>query len=239
MNSVWQDVRYGLRMLAKNPGFTATAVITLALGIGANTSIFSLLNAVMLQSIPVRHPEQLVVLKWSARDKPQNIGSSSYGDCRYTEWKPPYAGCSFSYPMYKAIREHTDIFSNVLAMAGAGRLDLSGNGTASIVRGGELVSGNYFETLGVSAALGRTIEPSDDQPGAQAVAVLSSAYWRTVFGGAPSTVDKTIRLNGVPFTIVGVIEPRFTRLTPGKSHDIWIPLSQGRALNPERPNRRT
>jgi len=98
--------------------------------------------------------------------------------------------------------------------------------------GGELVSGNYFDTLGVSSALGRTLAPSDDQPGAIPVIVLSHAYWQRAFGSAPDAVGKTIRLNGAPFTIVGVIDPGFTRLTPGKSHDLWVPLSQATSLKP-------
>ena len=238
VETCWHDVLFGLRMLAKSPGFTATAVLTLVLGIGANTSIFSLLNAVMLQSIPVRHPEQLVVLRWSVHELPEesNIGTSSYGDCL---WVPGvHQSCSFSYPMYKAILAHTNVFSSVLAMAGAGQLDLSGNGPASLV-GGELVSGNYFDTLGVSSALGRTLAPSDDQPDATPVIVLSYPYWQRAFGSAPDAVGKTIRLNGAPFTIVGVIDPRFTRLTPGKSHDIWVPLSQAASLEPSWNQRRT
>jgi len=238
VETCWYDVLFGLRMLAKSPGFTATAVLTLVLGIGANTSIFSLLNAVMLQSIPVRSPEQLVVLRWSVHELPEesNIGTSSSGDCL---WVPGvHQGCSFSYPMYKAILAHTNVFSGVLAMAGAGQLDLSGNGPASLV-GGELVSGNYFDTLGVSSALGRTLAPSDDQPDATPVIVLSYPYWQRAFGSAPDAVGKTIRLNGAPFTIVGVIDPRFTRLTPGKSHDIWLPLSQAASLEPNWKQRRT
>src|SRR5215469_8838553 len=221
--SLLRDLRFAVRMLSKSPGFTAAAVLTLALGIGANTSIFSLLNAVMLQSIPVRHPEQLVVLRWSAHSKPENLGTSSYGDCR---WVPGVIqSCSLSYPMYRALSAHADAFSSVLAMADAGQLDLSGIGAASIV-GGELVSGNYFETLGVSSALGRTIQPSDDRPGAPPVVVLSYGYWQRAFGGAADAIGRTVRLNGSPFTIVGVIDARFTRLTPGKSTDLWIPLSQ-------------
>ena len=231
VETCWHDLLFGVRMLAKSPGFTATAVLTLVLGIGANTSIFSLLNAVMLQSIPVRHPDQLVVLRWSVHELPEesNIGTSSYGDCL---WVPGvHQSCSFSYPMYKAILTHTNVFSSVLAMAGAGQLDLSGNGPASLV-GGELVSGNYFDTLGVSSALGRTLAPSDDQPDAAPVIVLSHPYWQRAFGSAPDAVGKTIRLNGAPFTIVGVIDPQFTRLTPGKPHDIWVPLSQAASLVP-------
>src|SRR5437762_6195773 len=231
VETCWHDVLFGLRMLAKSPGFTATAVLILAIGIGANTSIFSLLNAVMLQSIPVRHPEQLVVLRWSVRELPEksNIGTSSYGDCL---WVPGVQqSCSFSYPMYEAILARTNVFSSVLAMAGAGQLDLSGNGPASLV-GGELVSGNYFETLCVSSALGRAIQPSDDRPGAPPVVVLSYGYWQRAFGGASDVIGRTVRLNGSPFTIAGVIDPQFTRLTPGKSHDLWIPLSQAASVRP-------
>ena len=226
MQTLWQDIRYGLRMLAKNPGFTAVAVATLALGIGANTAIFSLVNAVMLQSIPVRDPRGLVVLRWSAHGHPQNAGSSSYGDCQWSKWTDKVSGsCSFSYPIFKAIREHAEAFSNVGAFAGPAQLDLTGNGTAIITRA-EIVSGDYFQTLGVQAAAGRTIEPSDERPGAEAVAVLSYAYWQGAFGGAQSAIGKSIKLNGVPFTIVGVADADFTRLTPGHTQDMWLPLSQ-------------
>ena len=226
MQTLWQDIRYGLRMLAKNPGFTVVAVATLALGIGANTAIFSLLNAVMLQSIPVRNPQQLVVLRWSARAHPQNAGSSSFGDCQWTKWTDKVSGsCSFSYPMFKEIRAHAEVFSGLAAFAGPAQLDLTGNGAASIARG-EIVSGDYFQTLGVPAFLGRTIEPSDERPGAEAVAVLSYPYWQGAFGGGQSAVGKTIKLNGVPFIVVGVADPQFTRLTPGHSQDMWLPLSQ-------------
>jgi predicted permease len=228
VQTLWQDIRYGLRMLAKNRGFTAVAVATLALGIGANTAIFSLVNAVMLQSLPVRHPEQLVVLRWSAHTWPQNTGTSSFGDCRSRDRDRPgpnSGGCSFSYPVFKEIRAQKDLFSNIAAFAGPAQLDLSGNGPASMARG-ELVSGDYFQTLGVPAALGRTIEPSDEEPGAAPVAVLNYAYWQSAFGGSPSAIGKTIRLNGVAFTVVGVTDPSFTRLTPGKSLDMWLPLPQ-------------
>jgi predicted permease len=226
VHTLWQDIRFGWRMLGKNPGFTALAVATLALGIGANTAIFSLVNAVMLEIIPVRNPRELVVLRWSAHAHPQNGGSSSYGDCQWTKWTAKVSGsCSFSYPMLKEIREHAGVFSIVGAFAGPAQLDLTGNGSASIARG-EIVSGDYFQTFGVQAAAGRTIEPGDERPGAEAVAVLSYAYWQGAFGGAQSAIGKSIKLNGVPFTIVGVAEAGFTRLTPGHTQDMWLPLSQ-------------
>jgi predicted permease len=226
MRGIWQDMRYAVRVLIKSPGFTSVAVLTLALGIGANTAIFSLLNVVLLQSIPVRHPQELVVLRWSARAHPKNGGSSSYGDCQWSKWTDKVSGsCSFSYPMFKEIRDHAEVFSGVGAFAGPAQLDLTGNGTASIARG-EIVSGDYFQTLGVQPAAGRTIEPSDERPGAEAVAVLSYAYWQGAFGGSPSAIGRSVKLNGVPFTIVGVADAAFTRLTPGHTQDMWLPLSQ-------------
>ena len=228
MQTLWQDIRYGLRMLAKNPSFTAVAVATLALGIGANTAIFSLVNAVMLQALPVQHPEQLVVPRWSAHGWPQNIGTSSFGDCTSRNRDKPgpnSGGCSLSYPMFKEIRAQKNIFSNIAAFAGPAELDLSGNGPASMARG-ELVSGDYFQTLGVRAAVGRTMGPADEELGASPVVVLNYGYWQSAFGGSASAIGKTIRLNGVAFTIVGVTEPGFTRLTPGKTLDMWLPLTQ-------------
>jgi predicted permease len=226
MHTLWQDLRYAVRLLLKNRSFATVAVLTLALGIGANTAIFGLVNAVLLQSIPVRNPQQLVVLRWSARARPKDSGSSSFGDCHWTKWSPQFSeSCSFSYPMVKQIREHVEAFSSVGAFAGPAQLDLAGNGTASIVRG-EIVSGDYFQTLGIRAAAGRTIEPNDERPGAAAVTVLSYAYWQTAFGGAQSAIGKTIKLNGVAFTIIGVADAGFTRLTPGHTQDMWLPLAQ-------------
>lgn len=226
MHSLIQDIRYGLRMLAKSPSFTAIAIATLALGIGANTAIFSLVNAVMLQALPVRHPEELVVPRWSAHNQPQNIGTSSYGDCNTRRNSGSNSeGCSFSYPMFKEIRAEKNFFSDVAAFAGPAGLDLSGNGPASMASG-ELVSGNYFQTLGVSPAFGRGLEPSDEETGAAPVVVLNYGYWQSAFGGSAAAIGKAIRLNGVEFTVIGVTEPSFTRLTPGKSPDMWLTLSQ-------------
>jgi hypothetical protein len=142
-------------MLAKNPGFTAVAVLTLALGIGANTAIFSLIDAVMLRSLPVRDPSQLVVLRWSAHKAPRANSTSSYGDCERGDEKNP-SGCSLPYPFFELIRSEKDVFSGATAFAGPWNLVLSGNGLARMADG-EVVSGDYFSTLGVKAALGRTL----------------------------------------------------------------------------------
>jgi len=230
VHTLLQDVRFGLRMLAKHKGFTAIAILTLAFGIGANTAIFTLLNAVMLQSIPVKNPQELVILRWSAHGRPEDSGSSSFGDCQATHWSDTSSGsCSFPYPVFQQFRSSNVGFSSVAAFAGPTQADLSGNGEASMVQA-ELVSGDYFQTLGVTSALGRTIQPDDERQGAEAVAVLNHAYWQRAFGADPGVVGRTIKLNGVPFIIVGVADPGFTRLTPGKNYDMWVPLTQVTAL---------
>ncbi len=226
-----QDVRFGMRVLRKSPGFTAVVVLTLGLGIGANTAIFTLVNAVMLQTLPVSAPEQLMVMQWKAHNWPHNVGTSSFGDCAHLQdhHGGENSGCSLTYPMFKEIRDRKDLFSGTMAFAGPSQLDLSGNGPASMARG-ELVSGDYFETLGVRPAIGRTLEPGDEQPGAAQVVVLDYAYWQRAFGGAADIVGRTIRLNNLVFTIVGVADRGFTRFTPGKSVDLWVSLIQAKPL---------
>ncbi len=220
-----QDVFYGLRVLRKSPGFTAIAVLTLALGIGANTAIFSLIDAVMLKSLPVNDPASLVVLKWSARNSPNIHSSSSYGDCVTNFGGANSNGCSLSKPFLEDVRAKTDVFSSIAEFASGGRLNLSGNGPASLINS-QYVSGDYFQTLGIGAAVGRTIQPGDDNASAEPVVVLNYGYWKSTLGGDTSVVGKTIHLNNLPFTIVGVAEPRFVSLTPGNVYDAWIPLAE-------------
>jgi len=229
MAALFQDLRYGSRMLARNPGFTAVAVLTLALGIGANTAIFSLIDAVMLRSLPVRDQSQLVVMRWTAHAAPRRNSTSSFGDCEGGGDKNP-SGCSFPYPFFELIRSDKQAFSGATAFAGPAQLVLSGNGPPRMARG-ELVSGDYFSTLGVSALVGRTLGPDDDSLSASPAVVLSYAFWQGAFGGDRSAIGRTISLNSVPFTIVGVTEPNFTSLTPGKTQDLFLPLSVLPGLN--------
>ena len=228
LDSTGHDLRFGVRTLAKAPAFTAIIVVTLALGIGANTAIFTLVNAVMLRALPVRDPQQLFVLQWSARHWPQN-GISSYGDCAYQRSSTGVTSCSLPYSLFQEIQKQTKVFTDAMAFAGPSQMAVSGNGAATIAQG-ELVSGSYFETLGVSPVLGRTLVPNDENPGAPAVAVLDYAYWQRTFGGSPAVIGQTIHLNDTAFTIVGITEPEFTRLTPGKSVDLWVSLSQAPSL---------
>jgi macrolide transport system ATP-binding/permease protein len=216
-----QDVRFSLRMLRKSPGFTSVAVLTIALGVGANTAIFSFIDAVLLRSIPVKDPQQLVVFNWSARANPKLQGHSSYGDCAD---QTGIGDCSFSIPFYKTVRAQAGAFSGMAAFAGPLDVDLSGSGAASIVRG-LYVSGDFFSTLGVSTFIGRPLTPSDDSPSAPPAIVLNYAYWVRAFGGAPSVVGRTVRLDSTTVTIVGVADPHFTNLTPGKPLDFFMPFS--------------
>src|SRR5437899_8339522 len=225
MEQLGQDIRYGVRMLAKSPGFAAVAILTLALGIGANTAIFSLIDAVMLRSLPVENPSQLVLLKWGARNAPNIHGYMSSGDCP-TDLRPGAAnpsGCSFSEPMFREIAQ-ANVFSATAAFANSGRLNLTGNGPATVING-QLVSGGFFRTMGLQAAAGRLLDAADDTPSAAPVAVLNYGYWQSAFGGARDVVGRTIELNSIPFTIVGVAEQRFTGITPGSDYDVWLPLS--------------
>ena len=221
-----QDVRYGLRQLRRNPGFTTVAVLTLALGIGANTAIFSLIDAVMLRSLQVQDPSGLVLFRWNAQHGRRGpINSSSFRDCDNAGEEGAIAsGCTFPDSLLQTFQSEAAVFSGITAFAGPADLVLGGNGPATIARG-EMVSGDYFSTLGVKAAVGRTLGPEDDSPSAAPAVVLSYAFWQSAFGGDRSAVGRTIVLNSVPFTIAGVAERRFTNLAPGKTQDLWLPLA--------------
>src|SRR5690348_1171290 len=228
LETLIQDLRYGLRQLRRNPGFTAVAVLTLALGIGANTAIFSLIDAVIFRPLSVRDPSQLVMLRWTARQTPKVSDASSFGDCR--EGFGRNSGCTFPYPFFESVHSQKDLFSGVTAFAGPTGLVLSGQGAARMTRG-EAVSGDYFSTLGVKAAIGRLLGPADDFPAASPAIVLSYAFWQSIFGGDRAVLGRTVHLNATPFVIVGVTQPSFTSLTPGKTQDLFLSLSMLRRLN--------
>jgi predicted permease len=212
-----RDLRYALRMLSKSPGFAIVAILTLALGIGANTAIFSTIDAVMFRPLPVADQQRLVIFSWSARYDPKFRGQSDYGDCG-DAYK-----CSLSVPFFQVVHGQANAFSGVAAFAGPLEVDFSGNGPASIARG-EYVSGDYFSTLGLKTFMGRALGPEDDTPTAAPAIVLNYGYWQRAFGADRSVVGRTIRLNGVEAVIVGVAEPGFSHLTPGKRQDFFMPL---------------
>src|SRR5580704_2684979 len=230
LEQLLQDIHFGLRMLRKSPGFAAAAILTLALGIGANTAIFSLIDAVMLRSLPVENPSQLVVLRWGARNAPNIHGYMNSGDCpsdlRAGAANP--SGCSFSEPLFREIAQ-ANVFGKTAAFANSGRLNLTGNGPATVING-QLVSGDFFRTMGLKPTAGRLFEAEDDKPSAAPVAVLNYGYWQSAFGGSREVVGRTIELNSVPFTIIGVGEQRFTGIAPGSDYDVWLPLSDAQRI---------
>lgn len=219
-----QDLRFGMRVLLKSPRFAIVAILTLALGIGANTAIFSLVDGALMRALPVSDPQNLMLLRWSAHGKSKHLSISSYGDCAENESASSSSGCSFSEPLFHEIQAQ-GIFSDLAAFAGGGNLALTGNGSASIVESAQYVTGSYFQTLGVRPGSGRLISSADDTQSAAPVAVLSHAYWKSAFGASPSAVGKTIFLNRVPFTVIGIAEPRFGALSPGNQTQMWLPLS--------------
>jgi predicted permease len=228
-----QDVRYGWRMLRKSPVFTVVSVLILALAIGMNSAIFSMIDAVLFRALPVKDPQSLLLLRWNARHEAKSLDMESYGDCPDLDAKANPTGCIFSLPFFRAAQSQTDAFSSLAAFAGAPQIALSGNGPATILNQGELVSGSFFQTLGVGAAIGRTLAPGDDTPSATPVMMLGYAYWQSAFAGDPGVVGRTVRLNGKPFTIVGISERGFEALTPARRFDVWLPLSARPQLKPD------
>jgi predicted permease len=225
-----RDVIYGLRLLAKNPGFTAVTVFMLALCIGGNSAIFSVINTVMFKALPVRDPSHLMLLEWTMRSGtgPKLHSHSSFGDCDNHTHGTGQHGCSLSKPFLDEVREHGP-FASLAEFAGGGPVTVSGIGGVHRANP-QYVSGDYFRALGVGAALGRVLIPADDNPGAPAVVVLTNGYWQRQFGGDPSVVGKTLNLNGVSFTVAGVADAGFTYLTPGNVRDFSVALWQRRNL---------
>jgi macrolide transport system ATP-binding/permease protein len=206
MENLLKDLRYAFRSLVKRPGFAIVAILTLALGIGINTTVFSLANSVFLRQLPVASPQNLVWI-FSDRDNPN------------------------SYPEYLEYQQQTELFDGVMAYEWVG-LNLGSNGQSERVEG-TLVSGNYFDVLGVKAELGRTFLPDEDKtPGASPVAVISHNLWQRRFNSDAAVVGKSVVLNGVQFTIVGVAPPDFVGAEEAFPRQIWIPLMMQASVRP-------
>lgn len=218
METLLKDIRYGFRGLLKRKGFAAIAVLTLALGIGANTAIFTLVNAVMLKSLPVSQPEQLVLFSDVTGE-----GTSYEDSPRTGEWK------RFSYASYVYFRDHNQSFQDIAALrSGVSRLSVrraETQGSAATRASGQLVSGNYFSILGVGAARGRVLTPEDDKANAQPAAVLSHRYWEKELNSDPSVVGQTFVINGTNFTIAGITPPEFFGERVRRPPDFWLPLT--------------
>jgi predicted permease len=231
LEQLLQDVRFGVRVLAKSPGFTAVCVLTLALGIGANTAIFSLIDAALLRKLPVRDPQNLLLLRWNSRSELRHLSWSSYGDCETARNAASFASCSFSEPFFRDLQSQPGIFADLAAFNAGKGYSLTGNGPATEIESAEFVSGGYFQTLGIRPENGRLINCSDDAVSSSPVLVLSYAYWKSAFAASASAIGKTIFLNHVPFLIIGVAPPAFDALSPGRTIQMWLPLSTQRQLD--------
>ena len=214
------DLREALRQLRKAPGVTTTAVVTLALGIGATTAIFTLVHQVMLKSLPVTKPEEL----WRIGDKVRccNWGGYTQGDDGDFSL--------FSWEAYKNFRAQTPEFADLAALqAGNAPLGVrrAGSRAPADTRNGEYVSGNFFRTFGVQPWIGRLMRDADDVEGAPPVAVMSYRIWNEKYGADPSVVGATYQINGHPFTVIGVAAPGFygAKLAGWGMPDIWLPLT--------------
>src|SRR5215831_8217161 len=206
MNTLWQDLRFGARMMIKAPGFTLIAVLSIALGIALNSAVFTFVNGILLKPMPVRQPDRLVALYTI---EPNSIYPSS-----------------FSYPDYVDYRDHNQVFSDLFIHFTTQGLSLKGREGAAEMVCGELVTGNYFTGLRLDPALGRLFTPEDDKrPGGHPVAVLSYAFWRRHFAGDPNVVGQIVKLNGYDFTVIGVAKKGFSGTRQfGWIPDVYLPL---------------
>ena len=213
MATLAQDVRYALRMLRQAPVFTAVAVLSLALGIGANTAIFTLVDAILLRWLPVQSPQELVLLGRNPKEK----------------WT------SFNYPDYRYVRDHGQSYAGLIAFSGGGRptsFEVPGRGGSQLVAM-SLVSGNFFEVLGVRPAVGRVFNPADNETeGAHSVVVLSHGFWQRAFAADSSVVGREVLLNGNRFQVVGVSKDGFTGASVGVSPDVFAPIMMYRTFSP-------
>ncbi len=228
LSELGQDIRYGFRTMAANKTFSTLAVLSLALGIGANTAIYSLMESILMRSLPVADPESLVVLNWHSRP-PQNAGG---------EWDHVVHGLQglfwpgdkgslvtgiFPYGAFETLRKENPVFSTLFGYFNGHDRTLAVRGQA-MSAGTEYVTGEYFRGLGVSPAAGRLIDPEDDRPGAAPFAVISFATSQNRFGGPPNAIGQPILVDNVPFTVIGVAPPEFSGVDPAASPDLYLPL---------------
>jgi predicted permease len=215
-DTFWRDVRFAVRGLVKDKSFAATAVLSIGLGVGANTAIFSLVNQALMRLLPVREPARLVLLNWRGTFIGKGWGSSNL----------------MSYPFYQDLRDQTDVFDGVFGRAPTVVNLGVGNTTESV--SAEIVTGSYFRVLGVPALLGRTIDDSDDrQPGAQPVVVLSYDYWRNHLGSRPDIVGQRVSINTHPMTVIGVAAADFRGIDWGEVPSLWVPTMMKREATPD------
>jgi len=231
VDDLCNDLRYALRQLRRSPGFTAVAMISLALGIGANTAILSLMEAALWKPVRVSEPQELRLFSWVSG--PRAVMNSSWGN-----WSRSVAGShastSFSHPVFEALRQPSPGFASVFAFKTIGRVTAVIDGDAELAAA-QLVSANFFTSLGVTPRLGRPITDSDDtRSGGETVAVISDGFWARRFGRNPSAVGRKIRVNEVPVTIVGVNAASFDGVEPSERPDVFMPLEKQPLIFPMR-----
>jgi predicted permease len=228
LSNLGRDLRFGARQLRRSPSLAVIAVVSLALGIGANTAIFTVAKKVLLDSLPVKNPHELRLLTWvSGHERPVppvwgDVSATDEGGLRST---------AFSYPVLEELRKKTEVFQNLIAFKPI-QMTVTVDGNPELIAG-EMVSGDTFNGLGIEPILGRSITPADDAgPGTGPVAVISEGYWAERFGRSGSVVGKTISVNGVPVTVIGVSPARFTGLQMGEQTQIFVPLTMQPLLAP-------
>jgi len=211
LDSFLSDIRYALRWLRKSPAFTLVAVVSLAIGIGFNTALFAIVDALLFKPLPVAAPERLADVFTSDANGHSRFSTSSYAD---------YLDLKAQNDVFEGLVGYSPMFAGV-NLGDRSRLAL-----------GEIVTGNYFQVLGVTVARGRTILPADDTPGAPRVAVVSNRYWTREMGSTPDAIGQVIRVRGNTFTIVGVAPPSFTGMVPVLSPEMWIPVAASLEVEP-------
>jgi hypothetical protein len=215
MESLFQDLRHTIRLLFRNPGFTLVAILSLALGIGANIAIFSLVDAAILKYLPVERPGELMQLQYRAPD-----------------WSDESS--TFANPVWDQVRNDQDVFAAVFAWSNNDRLDLTQGGMMRPANG-VWVSGRFFSTLGLHSAAGRLISDSDDRRGCPAVAVLSYGFWLDHFGGAKSAIGSTLSLRSRAFEVIGIAPRGFFGMEVGEKFDLALPICATAIFDGEKP----
>jgi len=233
MRTLWQDLRYGLRQLRKSPGFTAVAVLSLALGIGVNTAIFSMINGILYKSLPVRSPHELRVINWTCEiihnpDKMRELGAA------YWLTEPgKHSNGSFPHFAYLDFARQTQGFFDVFAFSnGEHRVTINADGVPTLATAG-MVSGNFFKGYGTPVLIGRPITPEDDRPDAPPVAILTYPLWQRVFSLDPHVIGRTLMVGKTGFTVIGVLPRRYVGPLAGERRtDFYVPLTAQRQLLP-------
>lgn len=233
VDGVAADLRFAVRGIRRNPGFSAVMILTLALGIGANTALFTIVDAVLFKPLPVRNPNELALMVWDSQDQrlrwARGYDGSATSDDSLTG---NTEGTSFPYLTYERLRTATDTFASVFAFAPIEQLNVIADGDAEVASG-QYVTGDYYTGLGVQAYRGRLLTTMDDEPDAAPAAVITWRYWQRRFNAASDAVGKVVTINGVRFTIVGVSPPQFSGVLEfGEGADVTIPVRTDVLIQP-------